>query len=105
VAFSVVKDLDPRLPRGDAQRGAPLYAAACASCHGSMHSGKGRLSARIPKLPEDTIAEHADYSLRDQRLVFLEKIRHGGFYGYGGDMPPFSLEALSDCWQELWRRT
>jgi len=48
-------------------------------------------------LPEDTLAEHAGYSLRSQRLVFIEKIRHGLFLGYGGDMPPFSKEQLSDA--------
>ena len=29
-------------------------------------------------------------------FVFLEKTRHGGFLGYGGDMPPFSEEVLPD---------
>jgi thiosulfate dehydrogenase len=28
--------------------------------------------------------------------VFVEKTRHGGFLGYGGTMPPFSLNVLSD---------
>jgi len=28
--------------------------------------------------------------------VFTEKIRHGLFLGYGGVMPPFSREVLSD---------
>jgi thiosulfate dehydrogenase len=30
-------------------------------------------------------------------LVFIEKVRHGGFLGYGGLMPPFSLEAMTDA--------
>jgi thiosulfate dehydrogenase len=29
--------------------------------------------------------------------VFIEKVRHGGFLGYGGDMPPYSLEVLPDA--------
>jgi thiosulfate dehydrogenase len=32
-----------------------------------------------------------------QRLIFIEKIRHGRFLGYGGEMPPFSSELLSDA--------
>ncbi len=95
VAFSVVRSIDA-LPRGDATRGEPLYTRACLYCHGLAHSGAGRLSARVPILPEETIEEHADLSSRVQRLVFIEKIRHGGFLGYGGDMPPFSQETLHD---------
>jgi thiosulfate dehydrogenase len=93
--FEVVREIEP-LPRGDAAAGEPLFTQACAYCHGAMHSGSGRLSHRMPILPEDTLAEHAGYSLRAQRLVFIEKIRHGLFLGYGGDMPPFSSERLSD---------
>jgi thiosulfate dehydrogenase len=32
-----------------------------------------------------------------QRLIFTEKIRHGLFLGYGGTMPPFSSQLLSDA--------
>jgi len=95
VPFSVVREIEP-LPRGDAANGEVTYARACAACHGSLHAGSGRLSERVPILPEDTIAEHSDYSPRSLRLVFTEKIRHGGFWGYGGDMPPFSREIMTD---------
>ena len=30
------------------------------------------------------------------RIVRAEKVRHGGFFGVGGQMPPFSLEQMSD---------
>jgi thiosulfate dehydrogenase len=52
----------------------------------------------VPILPDDTLAAHAPpaYSPRTQRLVFIEKTRHGGFLNYGGEMPPFSLETLPD---------
>jgi thiosulfate dehydrogenase len=93
--FEIVRSIEP-LPRGDATAGEGLFIRACALCHGIMHSGRGRLSERVPILPEDTLAEHAGYTLRAQRLVFIEKIRHGLFLGYGGDMPPFSRERLSD---------
>lgn len=88
-------------PHGDAGRGAPLYASACQSCHGPPHTGEGRLVGRAPILPDQTLSEHPSptYSDKDRRLVFVEKVRHGGFVGYGGQMPPFSEESLSD--QEL----
>ncbi len=95
--FTVVTAIDA-LPRGDEGNGSLLYAEACQTCHGSMHSGEGRLSVRVPAIPDDTLAEpqHIDLSARVQRLVFTEKIRHGLFLGYGGVMPPFSTELLSD---------
>jgi thiosulfate dehydrogenase len=105
IPFTIVTTIDP-LPRGetpeaiaDAQvHGQVLYAQTCASCHGTMHDGLGRLSTQEPILPEDTLAQHPppQYTPRLQRLVFTEKIRHGLFLGYGGTMPPFSTEVLSD---------
>jgi thiosulfate dehydrogenase len=103
IPFTVVASIDP-LPRGatpDAisvaeNHGRELYTFTCQYCHGGMHDGLGRLSTQVPLLPEQTIAEHAEYSARVQRLIFTEKIRHGLFLGYGGVMPPFSAELLSD---------
>lgn len=94
--FTVVRDILP-IERGQAESGEGLYAIACGYCHGSIHTGAGRSSDSTPILPEDTIAEHPSLSPRLQRLVFIEKVRHGAFLGYGGDMPPFSLEVLSDA--------
>ena len=31
------------------------------------------------------------------RLVVIEKVRHGQFFGVGGNMPLFSREAMSDA--------
>ncbi|MEI9949063.1 MAG: c-type cytochrome [Pseudomonadota bacterium] len=93
--FTIVTSIEA-LPRGAAGRGQTLFVQSCMACHGVMHAGVGRLSEKIPILPEDTIAAHAEYSARVQRLVFTEKIRHGLFLGYGGVMPPFSAELLSD---------
>ena len=31
-----------------------------------------------------------------KQLVVIEKVRHGQFFGVGGNMPLYSLEALSD---------
>jgi thiosulfate dehydrogenase len=85
------------LPAGDAKVGERAFTEACASCHGAIHTGEGRISTRAPRLPDDTRKEHAEYSAKDQRVIFVEKIRHGGFFGYGGSMPPFSREAMSDA--------
>jgi thiosulfate dehydrogenase len=95
VAFTVVRDLD-NIPRGDAQAGLQDYASACAYCHGEIDSGLGQLSGRFPVLPQETVAAHPGYTPRLLRLVFIEKVRHGAFLNYGGDMPPFSREVLSD---------
>ena len=43
--FTVVKDIGD-LPRGSTTRGAEVYRAACQTCHGETHSGKGRLTRR-----------------------------------------------------------
>jgi len=98
IPFTIVTNIEP-LARGDEARGQVLYAQACLHCHGGTHDGLSRLSERIPIVPEDTLAdpEHAAYSPRVQRLIFTEKIRHGLFLGYGGVMPPFSTELLSDA--------
>ena len=103
VPFTIVTTIDP-LPRGEtpdelvaaASRGQLLFAQACQYCHGGMHDGSGRLRASVPILPEESLAVHAQYSARVQRLIFTEKIRHGLFLGYSGVMPPFSSEVLSD---------
>jgi len=95
-SFTMVRTIED-LPRGNASAGAFLYARTCAACHGKPHTGIGWIAPRVPLLPDDTLRAHADYDARSQRLVFIEKIRHGGFLGYGGDMPPFSAERLSDA--------
>ncbi len=95
VPFSVVQAITD-LPRGDARAGEGVYARTCQACHGAMHGGTGRLSTRIAILPDDAIASHAEYTAAEVRLIFIEKVRHGGFLGYGGDMPPYSLETLPD---------
>lgn len=83
---------------GDAARGADVYARACASCHGQRGTGAGALVPFADVLPDGTLAAHPPpkYDDADRRLVFVEKTRSGAFRGYGGTMPPFSVEALSD---------
>lgn len=85
-------------PAGEAARGDEVYGRACASCHGAAHTGAGRIVDRAPALPEETLEAHplSTYTASERRMVFVEKIRHGGFVGYGGQMPPFSIEQLSE---------
>jgi len=85
-------------PSGDSSRGANLYDRACQSCHGAASTGDAALIEWAPILPEDFLAAHPDseYSAEDRRLVMIEKVRHGAFVGYSGQMPPLSAEKLSD---------
>jgi thiosulfate dehydrogenase len=83
---------------GDPANGKTAYDASCATCHGAKSTGEGRTVDTAPLLPEQTLKAHPspDYTDADRRLVFVEKTRHGGFLGYGGQMPPLSAERLSD---------
>lgn len=96
VPFTIGAVVDPGA--GDASAGADVYARGCAPCHGDKSTGAGALIPSAPVLPEETLAAHPapDYDDADRRLVFVEKVRHGGFLGYGGTMPLYSLEVLSD---------
>jgi thiosulfate dehydrogenase len=93
VAFEV-----PLLPAGDATVGEAVFQRACKGCHGTLHQGEGRLVDFAPVLPEDALASHpiGEYTPTEQRQALAEKVRHGPFLGYGGIMPPFSTEVMSD---------
>lgn len=93
--FTLVKDITD-VPRGSAEWGADVYKAACQDCHGETHTGRGRPSELAPILPE-VAQEYRDlFPDVPAGLVFIEKVRHGRFFGVGGNMPPYSQEALSD---------
>jgi thiosulfate dehydrogenase len=98
IAFTVAPVArDPAGP-ADATSGGEIYRRACHACHGPLHTGKDRLAPLAPKLPDQTLSEHAaTYAKDEQRLVFVEKTRHGPFFQYGGSMPPFSTETLSEA--------
>ncbi|NUO49357.1 MAG: c-type cytochrome [Polyangiaceae bacterium] len=95
--FSIGSVVDPG--PGDAGRGKAVYETACASCHGAKGTGEDAITPTAPVLPDETLAAHppASYTDAERRLVFIQKTRHGTFLGYGGQMPPFSLEVLSDA--------
>jgi thiosulfate dehydrogenase len=84
------------LPPGDPVRGEQVYAAACASCHGALGTGKGRLSA-VPLLPDAIDATAKKFPSASPAVLVIEKVRHGQFWGVGGTSPPFSVDALSDA--------
>jgi thiosulfate dehydrogenase len=78
---------------GDPGRGALMYAVSCARCHGAVSTGQGSLDPTIARIPDDTKRFFPD----NARAAFVEKIRHGRFFGIGGVMPFYSLEAMSDA--------
>jgi thiosulfate dehydrogenase len=86
-------------PGGDAARGADVYTRSCQPCHGAAQTGEHRTIPTAPRLPGEFLAEHpsSEYSPTQRRLTLIEKVRHGGFLGYGGEMPPISLEKLSQA--------
>lgn len=81
--------------RGDPGRGREVWDNACMGCHGAAGSGAGRTSERASRVPDDSRA-FADMTGVPVDLVIVEKVRHGGFFGIGGTMPPFAQEMLSD---------
>lgn len=93
--FSFVREIGA-VPVGDVARGEAVYAAACLSCHGAVHTGEGRTVELAVVIPEETLSVHGDDPTYDLRTILTEKIRHGRYLGFGGFMPPFSQERLSD---------
>jgi thiosulfate dehydrogenase len=94
--FTVVKDAF-QVPRGDGARGREVYRAACQSCHGEPHTGAGRLTELASVLPEVTREYGELFPGVPPSVVVIEKVRHGPFFGVGGNMPLYSREALSDA--------
>jgi thiosulfate dehydrogenase len=78
---------------GDPARGALLWTGACARCHGTIHTGGGRLGTLPTVVPEDTQKTFGPMA----RAVVVEKIRHGRFFNIGGVMPLYSLEVIGDA--------
>jgi thiosulfate dehydrogenase len=84
------------VPSGDAGRGAGVWQQACQGCHGAPHTGQGRISTLASLVPDETIMMHGTDPIEGARPVVIEKVRHGKFFNISGNMPLFSLEALSD---------
>jgi thiosulfate dehydrogenase len=85
------------VPSGDATRGKMWWDQGCGNCHGAPHTGDGRISDVASLVPDDSLAAHGTDPKTGARPVVIEKVRHGKFYNVGGNMPLFSLEALSDA--------
>jgi thiosulfate dehydrogenase len=84
------------LPSGDAGRGGDVWREVCHVCHGDPHTGKGRLADIVSIVPDESISNHGTDPTTGARPVVIEKVRHGKFFGVGGNMAPFSVEALAD---------
>jgi len=84
------------VPSGDPGMGEVIWNQSCANCHGAPHTGQGRLSDQVSLVPDDSIAAHGTDPITGARPVVIEKVRHGKFFAVGGNMPLFSVEAMSD---------
>jgi thiosulfate dehydrogenase len=84
------------LPSGDAGRGGDVWREVCQVCHGDPHTGNGRLADSVAIVPDESISNHGADPTTGARPVVIEKVRHGKFFGVGGNMAPFSVEALGD---------
>lgn len=93
--FTVVENVVTSLPRGDPRRGETVWVQACQGCHGDPHTGSGRLNDLVSLVPESSAEFAAEVGFGTD-VVIAEKVRHGPFFGVGGTMPPYSVEALSD---------
>ena len=77
--------------------GKQLYDSGCRDCHGDLHTGKGRLEPRATILPEEAVEFYNTmFPGVKHRTIVTEKIRHGGFFGLGGQMAPYGAELLTD---------
>jgi thiosulfate dehydrogenase len=92
--FTVVLNIVD-LPRGSSDSGKKVYESACKTCHGAPNTGEGRLGASAT-VPNDTVTEHGKDGASIVRQVVVEKVRHGRYLGFPGNMPPFSKESLTD---------
>ena len=94
-AFTVVENAAD-VERGDAGRGEAIYDRACQDCHGEAFTADGSILRKEVNLPRVTETYGTEFPDVDPSLVVIEKVRHGRFFGIGGEMPLFSLEAMSD---------
>ena len=85
------------IPSGDATAGKKTWDESCGNCHGAPHTGDGRLSDAVSLVPDDSIQAHGTDPKTGARPVVIEKVRHGKFFNVGGNMPLFSVEAMSDA--------
>jgi thiosulfate dehydrogenase len=94
---TVVRNIDStylaQMPVGDATRGASLYPLACGNCHGSLHTGDGRIGPYVSLIPDATLSS---FGAAQAPAVIIEKARHGRYFGISGAMPFFCTEVLND---------
>lgn len=96
IPFTVVRTVGTPAA-GTAAAGQVVYDAACRNCHGEPRTGSGRISPVATILGEALSVEYdALYPGVSHDLLVAEKVRHGQFFGIGGNMPFFAVERLSD---------
>jgi thiosulfate dehydrogenase len=93
--LTVVKNIVD-LPSGDPAMGKDVWSRSCANCHGAPHTGAGRISTVASLVPDDSLQAHGTDPKTGARIITIEKVRHGKYFNVGGNMPLYSLEALSD---------
>lgn len=94
--FTVVENVVD-VDRGSPERGEAVYERSCLGCHGEAFTADGsilRTEVNLPDVTEDYLVLFPGI---DPSLVVIEKVRHGRFFNIGGEMPPFSQEAMSDA--------
>lgn len=84
------------VPSGDPAAGAAIWKVACGNCHGDPHTGNGRLATTVAIVPDESIQMHGTDPKTGARPIVIEKVRHGKFFNISGNMPPYSLEAMSN---------
>ncbi len=94
--LTVVKNIVD-LPSGDPAMGKDIWNRSCANCHGAPHTGAGRISTAASLVPDDSLSAHGTDPKTGARIITVEKVRHGKYFNVGGNMPLYSLEALSDA--------
>ena len=97
IPFTVVRTVGA-LPIGDATAGRAVFDASCRNCHGDPGTGRGRLTPAATVLGAALSSEYDTlYPGISHDLLVAEKVRHGQFFGIGGNMPFFAVERLSDA--------
>lgn len=99
VSYTLLQQIQGLPLTGDVANGQQVYERTCQICHGDKDTGHGRISSSTTILNQQLSADYDTLfgtGATIHNVVVTEKVRHGQFYGIGGNMPFFSEEKLSD---------
>lgn len=82
---------------GSAAAGEKIYEIACRSCHGARGTSAGLLQPSTPLDSSLSTYYTTTYPTSEHGVLVTGKVRLGNFFGFGGSMPPFALERLSEA--------